>query len=214
MTFRIGVISAVILAGVMLTCARMAQAQPVLTLTDSQPQYNLTPYLDILEDPGKQLTITDVTAPAFTRHFVRHHGQTLGYGLSNGGYWLRFRLQQQSRRLGGQAPYSLRQIMILDLNTPWISAFALYPPTSSQSNKNVAHRLITAQRAVNSAATFGRTFIAELPPHFQQSEPFYLYLECLGPLNMPIYLWSASAFQRHNIADFFGFGIFYGFLRY
>lgn len=168
---------------------------------------NVTPYIEILEDPRKSWTLHEVMSPELSRRFKPHYALTLTQGLSRSGFWLRFRLRRPHAERGEAAR---DQGWMLDINTPWLIDVALYQARHQEGtpalNADAASRIATVREP------FARTFVVSLPPDFDEDEPFYLYVESIGPLNMPVYLWRTNAFQRHNALDFLGFGVGYGVL--
>ena len=62
----------------------------VLLLTTTKDRYFLGPYLYYLEDPEKNLTISDVSSPQMSALFVKHSEKLLNLGLNSYAYWIRF----------------------------------------------------------------------------------------------------------------------------
>ena len=62
----------------------------VLHLTTTEDRYFLGPYLYYLEDPEKNLTISDVSSPQMSALFVKHSEKLLNLGLNSYAYWIRF----------------------------------------------------------------------------------------------------------------------------
>lgn len=62
----------------------------VLVLDPNQEQYLIGPYLEYLEDPGRKLTINDVSSPEMSSRFVRNTGKLMMFHISSSSHWLRF----------------------------------------------------------------------------------------------------------------------------
>ena len=69
---------------------------PVI-LTDEQDSYPLGFHLEILEDPSGELTIEDVTSPAYAEQFSPSQVDIPNYGFSDSAYWVRLRLSNNSQ---------------------------------------------------------------------------------------------------------------------
>jgi hypothetical protein len=70
-------------------------AEPVI-LTDAQGEYPLGLHLEILEDPGGQLTIEQVSSPEFDSRFVPSQVEVPNYGFTDSAYWVRFDVQNET----------------------------------------------------------------------------------------------------------------------
>ena len=73
----------------------LSSAGPVV-LTDEQGEYPLGLHMDILEDPGRQLTIEEVSSPAFDAQFLPSQIETPVYGFTDSVYWVRLRLDNEN----------------------------------------------------------------------------------------------------------------------
>ena len=63
----------------------------VLQLKSTTERYYLGPYVSVLEDRQKNLTIGDVSSPQRSAQFVRHTEKLLNLGLNSYAYWIRFK---------------------------------------------------------------------------------------------------------------------------
>jgi hypothetical protein len=68
-----------------------------LVLTDEQGKYPIGLHLSILEDPGGELTIDQVTSPTFDSQFTPSLVAVPNYGYSNSAFWVRFKLDNESQ---------------------------------------------------------------------------------------------------------------------
>ena len=56
-------------------------------------------YLEILEDPGGELTIDEVSSPEFAARFIPSQVEVPNYGHSDSAYWVRLRLDNKARQI-------------------------------------------------------------------------------------------------------------------
>ncbi len=68
---------------------------PVI-IRDGVEKYPLGLHLEILEDPGGELTIEDVASPEFDSRFAPSQVEVPNYGFTNSAYWVRLRLRNES----------------------------------------------------------------------------------------------------------------------
>jgi hypothetical protein len=68
---------------------------PIVVLTDNVGEYPLGLHLELLEDPGGQLTIDDVTSAAHADEFVPSQREIPDFGYITSAYWVRFRAQKR-----------------------------------------------------------------------------------------------------------------------
>jgi hypothetical protein len=61
--------------------------QEPLVLTDDQGEYPLGLHMDILEDPSGELTIEDVTSPAYASRFTPSQELAPNYGYTTSVAW-------------------------------------------------------------------------------------------------------------------------------
>lgn len=68
-----------------------------LILTDSQDTVSAAPFMAVLEDPSRQLTLQQVTSAAFDEKFTANTSQNApSFGRTRSAYWVRFTLINQS----------------------------------------------------------------------------------------------------------------------
>ncbi len=88
-----------------LSSAALAQSAdpgspPPLILTDEQEEYPLGLHLELLEDPGGELTIEEVSSPEFDSqiyHPARRQCRTIGF--TDSVYWVRLRLDNETQQI-------------------------------------------------------------------------------------------------------------------
>ena len=102
-----------------------AQAEPMPPLvTDEQSEIRLGRYLQLLEDPGGELTIDDVTSPEYQAQFVSNSVDVPNFGFTSSAYWARLALRNES----GQADHRLLKLRL----SPHAVRRPVYPVTGGQ----------------------------------------------------------------------------------
>jgi hypothetical protein len=67
-----------------------------LVLTEEQSKYPLGMHLELLEDPGGELTIEDVTSPEYADQFSPSVDEVPNFGFTDSAYWVRLRLRDEN----------------------------------------------------------------------------------------------------------------------
>jgi PAS domain S-box-containing protein len=188
--------------------AATAQSKPqLLVLTAAQGEYPLGRRLDILEDPGGQLTIEQVASPEYERQFMPSQSETPNFGYTDSAYWVRFRLRNESDLTDWR----------LELGFANMQHVALYTPLAQSSLPSVA----TPGFAVKQTGTFYpfntrdeayHHFVFKLSLPTQTEQTFYLRFQNEASLTLPLTLWSPEAFAQASRSGAFIWGSFYGIL--
>jgi hypothetical protein len=82
-------------------------------------QYSLGLQMEILEDPGGQMTIDQVTSPEMDTRFYPSSEETLRFGVTRSAIWTRFRVDDLNQNF----PYWL-----LEVNNATLEYIDLYLP--------------------------------------------------------------------------------------
>ncbi|MEA2116139.1 MAG: 7TM diverse intracellular signaling domain-containing protein, partial [Thermodesulfobacteriota bacterium] len=85
----------------------------VLVVSPDSTEFQLGPYIQILEDTSRQLDITDVSSPRFSDKFLANQSASINQGVTDSPYWLRFSLA------GAKNNHAHEQIGVNPDNTEW-----------------------------------------------------------------------------------------------
>jgi len=97
----------------------LGDADGGVILSDQFGQYSLGLQMEILEDPGGQITIDQVTSPEIVARFYPSSEETLRFGVTRSAIWTRFRVDDLSQNF----PYWL-----LEVNNATLEYIDLYLP--------------------------------------------------------------------------------------
>lgn len=171
--------------------------EATLVLTDEQGQYVLGKYLDILEDPGGELTIDAVTSPEFASQFERSQEHVPIFGITDSAYWLRLRLRNES---------DLTQRWLLEANFPNLNYIDLYLPeddgfTVKQSGALLPFR--TREIPYHHV-------VLRLPIPVDSEQTVYLRVKSGSSMTLAFTLWLPEAFAVRKIGAMLVSALFYG----
>jgi signal transduction histidine kinase len=177
-----------------------ATQTPVI-LTDQQEEYTLGPYLEILEDPGGELTIDQVSSPAFNNQFVPSQAAVPNYGFTNSAYWVRFSLDNQTRHtLEWLLEVNFANMHYVDLYTP-LPGGEGYAVKQSGMLRPVSTRDVTHPQIVFSLLVSSR-----------DPETLYMRFQNGASMTLGLTLWTRNAFLTSSQWQYLEAGLFFGVL--
>lgn len=198
--FRLGFL----LCFITLTMAFYVQAEPrsqVLKVSASNAEnYPVYPYLNVLEDPQKNLTITSLLSGDHREHFVRVTQTPPNYGLTKSAYWFRIKVKNFSK-----SPLSL----FLELQNPRMQNVQLYVVDKTKLIKSEIQGI---------AQPFNKRELRYRNPVFDLSFPageertLYLRTETRTLHLVPLVLMKPQSFFEHKRDESYLLGIFIGIL--
>jgi PAS domain S-box-containing protein len=164
-----------------------ADTQEPLILTDQQVEYSLGLHLEILEDPGGDLTIKDVTSPEFEAQFTPSKVEVPNYGFTSNAYWVRFRLINGSQQ---------NTVWLLEMGFANMQYIDLYSPLPG--SEGFAAKQTGALRQVSSRDVLNPNFVFRLSLPHQSEETFYMRFQSGTSMTLPLTLWTQEAFSNHS----------------
>jgi two-component system, sensor histidine kinase LadS len=157
-----------------------------LTLQASDRQVSLARHVQVLEDPGGQLTLEQVSSPPWSARFQPASVQAgeLNFAYTKSAYWLRIPMQRDAG-----AP--LR--WILELPFVKLGEVDFYEPGQPAV-------LTGSSRPLESRPLFSRYYVfpLSLQPHEQA---YYLRVRSRHAVAVPLKLWQREDYTRHQHAD-------------
>jgi two-component system sensor histidine kinase/response regulator len=160
----------------------------------------LVPYVSVLEDSTRALTLEDVQMPARASQFkpAANDGKSLNYGFTSSAYWLRIQFnntREQSREL------------MLEIANARLSQVDFYRLSDQLPDRVVetGYARPFAQRAYAH-----RFFVFPLNLPANTSQVIYLRFESPSTMDLPVKLWTQAAFHAHEIRDYMVQSVFWG----
>ncbi len=185
-----------VFAGLLLgLCAGLAQAEVGEALIAPQGEVlNLSSYLQLLEDPGGQLSLEQVQAADFRDN----QADSANFGFSHSAWWVRFHLSnpsEQTRQLLLRQDYPL---------IDWLEFWSRQPDGSWQVRSSGDRRPFASREIQHRDFIFS----LELPPHSEQT--YYLRFASAGPINIGLSLSSTQALLERIGLEQLAYGCYYG----
>ncbi|MGE5373336.1 MAG: 7TM diverse intracellular signaling domain-containing protein [Solirubrobacterales bacterium] len=182
-----------------------AGAQPnVMTIKGAQHGYALGPYLDVLEDKTRQLTVTDVASAEYAGRFQPPpDASALHFGLSNSIYWVRFRAAIR--------PDARNTEWFLYFPDTWIRSVRLYAPEAIGPDGKPAWWQVT-ELGRGRQIKPGESLLTVKTPFEPAEQPvtYYLRLQSRGPLILDGMVADQFAISNLSRNRFLFFGLYFG----
>jgi hypothetical protein len=184
---------------VLMISASLARAQKVVAITDTTPHHIFTyGEIEYLEDPGKKLTLEQVTSPVVNRQFKPSLIYTPKYYNSKTVYWYRFRVKQKMLS---------KNHWILEFFDQTINDITLYAPQGMHS-----YRIYSFGNNYNFAKREfkHKNFTVNLTNNSDSVNTYYVRLTSMQAANVIIVLRDMHKFVEYALYEYFIFGLFYG----
>lgn len=175
------------------TLASTTAVQPAVEVGHlGQAPLTLTPFIQVLEDPGGALTLADVQTPALAQRFasVPAPERPLGFGTTASAYWLKMRLHNGSART---------QELMLELAYARLAHIDFHQQTAGQTYQSVATGSLHpfAQRPYPH-----HFFVLPVTLDAQADKTVYLRVQTANTMNIPALLWARDAFHAYERTDY------------
>ena len=160
----------------------------------------LTAWLGLLEDPGGQLTLQDVSSAAVAARFRTGlaPADALNLGFSQSAYWLRLVLRNDS-------PQAVQRL--LEINHARLSHVELHTRDELGRTQST-HTGSALPFATRSLAHRTLVFPVVIGAHGQQT--LHLRVQSTNTILLPLRLWTPQAFQAHSARDLGIQGLYFG----
>ncbi|MBI5521696.1 MAG: GGDEF domain-containing protein [Desulfarculus sp.] len=187
--------------GLALPCA--AQEPPAPSAWAAQGPH--LPSLEILEDPGGQLGLEEVSSPAMRGRFQPWGARPLSLGLKSGAVWLRFDLPPALPA----TVFGREQARFLELGKAIIDQVDIHLPLEASPGDR-RHLAAGTTRPRPAAQAVFRTPVFLLPAGLDPSRPAYVRLSSQISLSMAVRVWTVRDFMGHAFRDGLAFGVIFG----
>jgi PAS domain S-box-containing protein len=173
-------------------------ADPVV-LQSGKERYPLGRHLEILTDPSRELTIQDVTSPAYQDQFFLSQVDVPNFGYQRPAYWVRFRLINQTEDL---------HEWVLDLSFANMHYLDLYLPIADGEGYEVRQTGVLRPFESRDIPFHHLAFKLEIVPGGEQI--VYLRFQNEATMTLPLTLWTERAFTNYMLVDQLFSGVYYG----
>ena len=181
--------------------ARSENAQAVDASQLGQQPLSLTAHLAVLEDPGLELSWSDVQQAATVSRFRDNTkpGESLNFGFTPSAYWIRFSLRNTSNQ-------ALERM--LELSANHLSDIEFYAPKATGQPELIK---TGDARPFSSRPYNNRFFVFPLRLPAQSEQVYYLRIHhATGSVHVPLRLWEPQAFHAYERQDYVALAWYFG----
>lgn len=177
--------------------AESGAAAPALPVQDLA-RVKLTPYLELLEDPGGTLSFEDIRGPNNSQRFESLGQQSPNFGFTDSAWWVRFRLDNP-----GEKAVST----IIRQDYPLIDRLDFWSTDADGHWQQVAtgDRLPFDTRPINNRVFL---FPVEVPPLGEST--YYLRFETQGAMNIGLFAHGSNDLIDLISTEYLALGVYYG----
>ncbi|MDH4198774.1 MAG: SpoIIE family protein phosphatase [Spirochaetia bacterium] len=169
----------------------------VVNIYDAMGKYRLGHYLEILEDPSRQMTFEQISSPKARNLFVESQSEIPNFGFSDSVFWVRFRLLNSAK-------YSKEYY--LEFSQPLTDHITIYylDENGSYKTKKAGDNLPFLKRDIDF-----HNFIFQLPVHSGMNT-YYLRIDTTSSVTIDMKLFSHAALldMMNSVKTWLGF--YYG----
>lgn len=160
--------------------------------------------MQVFEDVSGLADIAAVTSPALAGHFHPSTQKVFNAGYSRSVFWVRLDLSYRPQALPGPQPW------LLELAYPPLDHVELYVPDAQRGWQLVRQTGDALPFASREIAQNNYLFTLNLKP--EQPQRVYLRVQSQGSIQLPLSLWSPTAYLESMPARIYVLGIIYGVL--
>jgi len=171
-----------------------------VVIAPEQGSYSLGKHLELLKDPSKNLTITDIVSGQTESRFIPSTADTPSFGFTTSAVWARFTVKNS-------LPHSVEYF--LEAKYPLLDHLDLYTPTDTGGFTvlKAGDTLPFTQRTIQHK---NNIFPIRLAPG--EEKTLYLRCETTSSLNLPLALHSPACLAGEISLEQTLLGIYYGIL--
>ncbi|WP_417457620.1 7TM diverse intracellular signaling domain-containing protein [Kordiimonas sp.] len=183
---------------VLIIMARPALARAPLDVETSPTEVNLTPYLEVYEDPYARFGVEDLRHDSFNAQFEPLKRESANFGFSSSDWWVRFSVRNSGDRyqnLTFKLDYPL-----LDHVDVWVLSGGRVIRTWETGNR----------QPFSSRAVEHRDFLFPLALAGDEEQTVYLRVRTKGPVNIGLTLFGHNTLLPTIELEYMVFGAYFG----
>jgi len=166
-----------------------------LVVAPETDHYPVGPYLDLLQDPRGELTIDDVSSPAWADHFAPAPAESPNFGFTDAAIWARLRIESEV-----SGPY------FLELAYPLLDHVSVYV----QQGDGRMHYETGDRTPFDTRLLQTRLFVFPLDLGADRPTTVYVRVRSTGSVTLPIDLLSQRRLLQQITTDYGILALYFG----
>lgn len=182
-----------------------ASQSNLLELSESELVFQLDKHIEILEDKDANLTIEQASSPGFMEKFEIGSRNGINFGYSHSAYWARLKIKNNSTQT---------ENWLIELEAPLIDSYMIFSRRLPEAGEHLEWQVKAggdtkqfSQREINY-----RTMVSSFKFETGVTYELYIRLKSDSPLNVPVNIYTSSAFFDKAILEQASFAGYYGVL--
>lgn len=197
--------------------ARCNAGMDVVPISSQEQRVELGPYIQFLEDPSKNLTISEVSSQQWTDTFQQNQSASINLGITESPYWFRFSLLaskgNHSDQAVGHQSRSTEWLLSLRRDLDYydeIQVFWKENTASKHSQTEWRMKTFGMYTAIESGQRGPSCITISLPLESSQPSEIYMRIDANGGLNFKPILFSPDAYNVFSKKLSIFYGVYYG----
>lgn len=183
---------------VVLAMPAQANAASTVSLEVPEQKLDITPYLDVYEDPEARHSADDLRTRSFNARFKSLDRNSANFGFSFSDWWVRFTVRNS--QAVQQNATVLLDYPLLDYVDVWVFS----------GQDELADWQTGNRRAFDTRALKHRDFLFPLSLSPGEEQTVYLRIRSDGPVNIGLSLYSEQALLPQVELEYMAFGAYFG----
>lgn len=163
---------------------------------NTEPSYNLAPYVTYLEDPNRDLNLSTV----LRSHFKANTKNSINFGFTHSAYWFKIHLNRENEEASKQ--------WWLSIEYPLLEKIDVY--ILSSANRVMNHHILGSSVDPSTQKLSLHNFITELRLGQDQNMTLVLRVQTQGSMQVPLAIYSSEGYFEESEYSNLIIGVFYG----
>ena len=190
----------------LMLCPSFLYSEDAVKLTNKKGIYNVTSFLEMLEDKDRSLTLSTIINSEKNLFFKPIDDNTVNLGYTRSAYWFRLKLFNKNRS----------KPTLLEIPWPHIDNLDVYMLSNKNNGDEEADDVFISYNSgrlipYNKRGYEHRNFIFKLP-NIPNGDELVIYMRVVSDetIIFPVYLYDEMKFFKKDQSEEFIFGIYYG----
>jgi two-component system, cell cycle sensor histidine kinase and response regulator CckA len=182
--------------------AAAVSAQNSISLTDNTDEFDLNPYIEILEDSSGNLNINDIISLQYISKFKVNHQKVPNFGYTESVYWVKFQVNSEDIK-----KFTPRVLEIVYPNIHYVDLYQL-----NTNNEILKISKTGTMRELESRDYLYNNLVFLISFNKNRENLFYLRFQNEASMTINLRLWSMNGFLQHSQNNILIMGMFIGIL--
>ncbi len=171
-----------------------------IVLNDKTTLYPIKPFVEVMEDPEKKITINEIISNATISSFTPRANDRLNFGYTKSAYWIKFKIENLSLDTNE---------MFIEVGYPLLDGIQFYSMKQDGSYNEMHEGDLNSFR---SRKFFFTNFVFPVSIEAGKTRTVFIRVETTSYMNIPIAIWDKPSLQEYISYSQLIHGLYYGML--